>query len=54
MVIVRDSNDLIDINCVLENLGSFIGELDVCVIENDGKVSISFKFCLVLFKIFYG
>lgn len=54
MATARDSNDPTDINCVLENLGSLIGELDACVTENDGKVSTSVKPCLALSKIPYG
>lgn len=54
MATARDSNDPTDINRVLENLGSLIGELDACVAENDGKVSTSFKPCLALSKIPYG
>ena len=36
------SSDPTDINYVLENLGSLIGELDACVAEVDEKVSACF------------
>ena len=51
MASAGDSNDPTDINGVLENLGSLIGELDACVTETGGKVSTSSKPYFILSKI---